>query len=185
MAIKRGIRFSETVIVIGAIFMSALMWAVAVERVNFHQSEAESATFEENAHLLLVLEEHTRALLSQVKQTLSFVQLQVQQGQHVDFYGILGDVSVNHSFIRTLYAVDAAGRVVDSSGRLEEGDIVDRQVLSRVAASDDEKLYLGTPWLDSTGTWRMQIARRLIRGGTFRGAAVAVVDPLKFAAFYH
>jgi diguanylate cyclase (GGDEF)-like protein/PAS domain S-box-containing protein len=169
------------------IVVVGIVWATALDRIEFERSQTVADVMKQNANLAIAFEEHTVRTLKGVDQMLLFIKHEREEpGSKLAIRALLTDGIIENDLLTYIGVVDEQGDLTLGSEQFKPTNLADREWFKVHQLQNSGALFIGKPLLGRvTGKWAFQMSRRLDKpDGSFGGVVYASVDPAYFLNFY-
>lgn len=173
-------------IALGCLGVTAIMWALILERVRFEESTTVENAVQHNTNLAIAYEEHTLSTLGAVAQKLELVMREYRrQGLRLDLRQ-LASGGVPPGIFHHIGILDRRGETVLASTDFQPLNAAGREYFQYHRQHAGGELLISKPVLGFVSRkMTIHISRRIDNpDGSFGGVALAAVDPAYFTNFY-
>ena len=184
---KTPVERANAAIVLSCLALIGIVWAVAIERVNFERDYTIADTTTQNSNLAIAFEEHTIRTLKGVDQAILFVKNQYEEhGLKLNIGRMIENGALDASLFSFIGITDERGNVVLGSFEFKPTNVADRESFKVHQQNNDNEMFIGKLNLGRiTHKWAIPMSHRINKtDGSFEGIVYASVDPEYFTRFY-
>ena len=185
-----GFGVNAPIVVFNAILV-AILWGAVLTLVRIEREATVRAAIERNDNLAIAFEQYVRRTIESADAAVRYLMREyAQTGADTDLYRFVASYTVDSKSVTGIVLANERGEAITTSYPTTPAswiNVSDREHFAVHVKRNDGRLYVGKPVTGRvTGKAGIPLTRRIDKpDGSFGGAAMALIEPVRFTDVLH